>query len=160
GRDLLHRPPRLPYAVGGDFLRGSDPDVGRSLHRLVGRTPQEIPGDSGDYRLRRDRGRVARTIPARGALPLATCNSARMGPSAWHLRIFRRLSDLLAAGPEFDRCGCPGRALGGARMSRGAFSIGAAALLASTCSGCVSGRELPMTTLAPKSDLADWIYHL
>jgi cytochrome c oxidase subunit II len=45
-------------------------------------------------------------------------------------------------------------------MGRGAFSIGATALLASTYSGCASGRELPMTTLAPKSDLADWIYHL
>jgi cytochrome c oxidase subunit 2 len=45
-------------------------------------------------------------------------------------------------------------------MSRGAFSIGATAVLASSCLGCVSGRELPMTTLAPKSDLGEWIYHL
>jgi cytochrome c oxidase subunit II len=46
-------------------------------------------------------------------------------------------------------------------MSRGALLIGAmASAAAATCFGCARGRELPMTTLAPKSDLAEWIYHL
>jgi len=37
-----------------------------------------------------------------------------------------------------------------------------AAMLAASAfaSGCAQGRQLPMTTLAPKSDLADWIYRL
>lgn len=45
-------------------------------------------------------------------------------------------------------------------MKGRAFSRRATALLAMLLSGCAAGRELPMTTLAPKSDLADWIYHL
>ena len=46
-------------------------------------------------------------------------------------------------------------------MSRRAFLVGATAVgAASACFGCATGRELPMTTLAPKSDLAEWIYHL
>ena len=34
------------------------------------------------------------------------------------------------------------------------------AVLAVFLAGCTASRELPMTTLAPKSDLAEWIYHL
>jgi len=34
------------------------------------------------------------------------------------------------------------------------------AFLAALLTGCTASRELPMTTLAPKSDLAEWIYHL
>ena len=46
-------------------------------------------------------------------------------------------------------------------MSRGAFLVGATAVgTPAACLGCATGRELPMTTLAPKSDLAEWIYHL
>jgi cytochrome c oxidase subunit II len=46
-------------------------------------------------------------------------------------------------------------------MSRNALLIGATAPAAAVaCFGCARGRELPMTTLAPKSDLAEWIYHL
>ena len=46
-------------------------------------------------------------------------------------------------------------------MSRGALLIRATApAAAAVCFGCATGRELPMTTLAPKSDLAEWIYHL
>jgi cytochrome c oxidase subunit 2 len=46
-------------------------------------------------------------------------------------------------------------------MSRRAFLVGATAAGAATaCFGCATGRELPMTTLSPKSDLAEWIYHL
>jgi cytochrome c oxidase subunit 2 len=46
-------------------------------------------------------------------------------------------------------------------MRRGAVLPGATALAATAaCFGCTKGRELPMTTLAPKSDLAEWIYHL
>ncbi len=45
-------------------------------------------------------------------------------------------------------------------MSRRAFSLGAMSILAAFLSGCASNRELPMTTLAPKSDLGQWIYHL
>ncbi len=45
-------------------------------------------------------------------------------------------------------------------MSRRAFSFGAMSILAALVSGCASGRELPMTTLEPKSDLAQWIYSL
>jgi cytochrome c oxidase subunit II len=46
-------------------------------------------------------------------------------------------------------------------MSRRAFLVGAtAAGAAAACFGCATGRELPMTTLSPKSDLAEWIYHL
>lgn len=46
-------------------------------------------------------------------------------------------------------------------MSRGTVLVGATAVVAAAaCFGCATGRELPMTTLAPKSDLAEWIYHL
>ena len=46
-------------------------------------------------------------------------------------------------------------------MRRGAVLLGATApAAAAACFGCAKGRELPMTTLAPKSDLAEWIYHL
>jgi cytochrome c oxidase subunit II len=46
-------------------------------------------------------------------------------------------------------------------MSRRAFLVAAtAAGAAAACFGCATGRELPMTTLSPKSDLAEWIYHL
>jgi cytochrome c oxidase subunit II len=46
-------------------------------------------------------------------------------------------------------------------MSRGTLLNGAtASAAAAACFGCARGRELPMTTLAPKSDLAEWIYHL
>ncbi|HTR60732.1 MAG TPA: cytochrome c oxidase subunit II [Candidatus Binataceae bacterium] len=45
-------------------------------------------------------------------------------------------------------------------MSRRSALIRTIALLMPVLSGCTASRELPMTTLAPKSDLADWIYHL
>ncbi|HKF29173.1 MAG TPA: cytochrome c oxidase subunit II [Candidatus Binataceae bacterium] len=45
-------------------------------------------------------------------------------------------------------------------MSRGALLVSATAMGAAACFGCATRRELPMTTLAPKSDLAEWIYHL
>ena len=46
-------------------------------------------------------------------------------------------------------------------MIRGAVLLGGMApAAAAVCCGCAKGRELPMTTLAPKSDLAQWIYHL
>ena len=45
-------------------------------------------------------------------------------------------------------------------MNRRTFSLGAIALLAAFFSACSANRELPMTTLAPKSDLSDWIYRL
>ena len=46
-------------------------------------------------------------------------------------------------------------------MSRGAVLLGGTAVgAAAACFGCAGGRELPMTTLAPNSDLAEWIYHL
>ena len=45
-------------------------------------------------------------------------------------------------------------------MSRPRTLIRAMAVLAALLAGCTASRELPMTTLAPKSDLADWIYHL
>lgn len=46
-------------------------------------------------------------------------------------------------------------------MKRASASIYAAILAAcAMLAGCARGRELPMTTLAPKSDLADWIYRL
>jgi len=44
-------------------------------------------------------------------------------------------------------------------MSRGAFLL-TATVPAAACFACAKGRALPMTTLAPKSDLAEWIYHL
>jgi len=34
------------------------------------------------------------------------------------------------------------------------------AVLATLIAGCASDRDMPMNTLAPKSDLAEWIYHL
>jgi cytochrome c oxidase subunit 2 len=42
---------------------------------------------------------------------------------------------------------------------RRAFSL-AVVMTAATFSACARSADLPMTTLAPKSDLADWIYHL
>jgi len=46
-------------------------------------------------------------------------------------------------------------------MKRATGFIRAAMLAAAaTLAGCAQSRELPMTTLAPKSDLADWIYRL
>ena len=45
-------------------------------------------------------------------------------------------------------------------MSRRRAFTRAMAILAAFFAGCTSSRELPMTTLAPKSDLAAWIYHL
>ncbi|HUY28129.1 MAG TPA: cytochrome c oxidase subunit II [Candidatus Binataceae bacterium] len=46
-------------------------------------------------------------------------------------------------------------------MKRATGFIRAAMLAAAaTLAGCAQGRELPMTTLAPKSDLAVWIYRL
>jgi cytochrome c oxidase subunit 2 len=44
-------------------------------------------------------------------------------------------------------------------MSRGAVLL-TATVPAAACFACAKGRGLPMTTLAPKSDLAEWIYHL
>ncbi|MHB8392892.1 MAG: hypothetical protein ACYDBH_25495, partial [Acidobacteriaceae bacterium] len=46
-------------------------------------------------------------------------------------------------------------------MKRATGFISAAMIaVAATLSGCLQGRELPMTTLRPKSDLAEWIYRL
>ena len=45
-------------------------------------------------------------------------------------------------------------------MRRRALFIGATSLLAAFVSACASERDVPMTTLVPKSDLADWIYRL
>jgi cytochrome c oxidase subunit 2 len=43
-----------------------------------------------------------------------------------------------------------------------AFQLISSAMVAASMflAGCAQGRKLPMTTLAPKSDLADWIYRL
>ncbi|HUY38500.1 MAG TPA: cytochrome c oxidase subunit II [Candidatus Binataceae bacterium] len=46
-------------------------------------------------------------------------------------------------------------------MKRTTAYVTAAILTASAMlAGCARGRELPMTTLSPKSDLAEWIYRL
>src|SRR5262249_47282943 len=147
---LLRGPARAQPAMERARLDGARPDLGGAVRRPDGPEREANAGNPGRGLHSGPRRHVDRALCAGRALAVAAHRALRLVGDRDHCGLRRGVRPLYAPGTR-ARAGAAGR---GDAMSAASW-LTAVLVLA----GC-RVAEPPMTTMAPKSDLAAWTYRL